>query len=53
MYCRYAETSIWDHEQCPLNGGDGLYQRFHSNCLPHKYMFLLLTIKNAFLKNIQ
>ena len=22
MYSRYAKTSIWDHKQCPLNGGE-------------------------------
>ena len=22
MYCRYAKTSVWDHKQCPLNGGE-------------------------------
>ena len=22
MYCRYSKTSIWDHKQCPLNGGE-------------------------------
>ena len=29
MYCRYTETSIWDHEQCPLNGGEFYCARFH------------------------
>ena len=23
MYCRYAKTSIWDHEKYPSNGGIG------------------------------
>ena len=22
MYCRYTKTSIWDHKQCPLDGGE-------------------------------
>ena len=26
MYCRYTKTSIWDHKQCPLNGGEFLYR---------------------------
>ena len=24
MYCSYARTSIWDHEKCPLNGGESV-----------------------------
>ena len=22
MYCRYTKTNIWEHKQCPLNGGE-------------------------------
>ena len=31
MYCRYTNTSIWDHGKCPLNGGE-LYCVLYREC---------------------
>ena len=40
MYCRY--TSIWDSEQCPLNGGEFLYKECPlSEVPPYMYIYTL------------